>query len=92
MVEFLSTTNRMVDREVNLPKMVSSGNRKRRNDILSFPLQPSYFFITLFAVTKKKVVDQEVNPPKMEERHLVVPLATELFLYYAFCSNGNKGG
>jgi len=36
------------------------------------------------------VVDQEVNPPKTEERHLVVPLATELFLYYAFCSNEKK--
>jgi len=70
---------------------------------LSFPLQPSFFFITLFAVTEKKVVneevnitgilvDEDVNPPKSEERHLVVPLATELFLYYAFCSNGKKGG
>jgi len=31
------------------------------------------------------VVDEDINPP--EERHLVVPLATELFLYYAFFSN-----
>ncbi len=34
------------------------------------------------------VVDQEVNHP--EERHPVVPLATELFHYYAFFSNEIK--
>jgi hypothetical protein len=31
------------------------------------------------------VVDEDINIA--EERHLVVPLATELFLYYAFFSN-----
>ena len=36
------------------------------------------------------MVDEDVNPPKTEERHLVVPLATELFLYYAFHSNEKK--
>jgi len=29
---------------------------------------------------------------KSEERHLVVPLAAELFLYYAFFSNEKKYG
>ncbi len=34
------------------------------------------------------VVDQEVNHP--DERHPVVPLAAELFHYYAFFSNEIK--
>ena len=38
------------------------------------------------------MVDQEVN--LVDERHLVVPLTTEVFLYHAFLSNeiNIKGG
>jgi len=50
-------------------------------------MRTSTLQITLFSVTRRTshLVDEDINIA--EERHLVVPLATELFLYYAFFSN-----
>ena len=46
-------TNIVVDEDFNPPgKKASSVFTVRTNDILSFPLQPSYFFITIYTVTR----------------------------------------
>ena len=50
--------------------------------------QPRFFRYRLLIgneIKRKRWVDEDVNHP--EERHLVVPLATRQFLYYAVFSN-----
>ncbi|HNX03238.1 MAG TPA: hypothetical protein PKM71_06225, partial [Candidatus Cloacimonas sp.] len=63
--------------------------------------QPSFFFITLFAVTEKKVVDREVNitgilvdedvnPPKRRNDILSFPLQPSFFYITLFTVTKKK--